>query len=44
MGIKTPLDIISITLQNKRERNQESLNKQTANTTPLFIKSKRPYV
>ena len=44
MGIETPLDTISITLQNKRKRNQENLNKQTANATPLFIKGKKPQV
>ena len=38
MGIKTLLDIMSIALQNKKERNQKGLNKQSANTTPLFIK------
>ena len=27
MGIKTPLDIISITLQTRRENDQESLSK-----------------
>ena len=38
MGIETLLDIISIILQNKRERNQNSLNKQNANTTPPLVK------
>jgi len=38
MGIKTPLDIISIALQDKRERNQKDLSKQTASTTPPLIK------
>ena len=38
MGIETPLDIISIILQDKRERNQNNLNKQSANTTPPFVK------
>ena len=38
MGIKTLLDTMSITLQNKRERNQKGLNKQSTNVTPLLIK------
>jgi len=44
MGIKTPLDIIFITLQNERERNQKDLSKQIASATPLLIKDKKPYV
>ena len=38
MGIKTPLNTIFIALQNKREKNQNGLSKQSANTTPLFVK------
>jgi len=38
IGIETPLNTISIALQDRRESNQEGLSKQTANTTPLFIK------
>ena len=37
IGIKTPLDIMSIALQNKKERNQESSSKQMASATPLLI-------
>jgi len=44
MGIKTPLNTISIALQNRRKRNQKNLNKQTASATPPFIKDKKPYV
>jgi len=44
MGIETLLDIMSITLQDKRERNQDSLSKQSANTTPPFVKGKKPQV
>jgi len=36
--IKTPLDIISIALQNGKKSNQEGLNKQTASATPPLIK------
>ena len=42
--IETPLDTISITLQNKRESNQEGLSKQTASATPPLIKGKKPRV
>jgi len=38
MGIETLLDIMSIALQDRKERNQNSLNKQSANATPLFVK------
>jgi len=38
MGIETPLDTISITLQNKRESNQEDSSKQTASVTPPLVK------
>ena len=41
VGIKTPLDIISIALQDRRERNQKGLSKQMANTTPLLVKEKQ---
>ena len=41
MGIKTPLDTMFITLQNKRERNQEGLSTKEANTTPLLVKGKK---
>jgi len=44
MGIETPLDTMSITLQNKRERNQNGLSKQNANATPPLIKGKKPYI
>ena len=44
IGIETPLDIISIILQNKRERNQDSLSKQVTSATPLLIKGKKPQV
>ena len=37
MGIKTLLDIMSIALQYKREKDQKSLSKQKASTIPLFI-------
>ena len=42
MGIETPLDTISIALQDKRERNQENSSKQTASATPLLVKEKHP--
>ena len=38
MGIETPLDTISITLQNRRKSNQEGLSKQTVSVTPPLIK------
>jgi len=38
MGIETLLDTISITLQNRRENNQEGLSKQTASATPPLVK------
>jgi len=44
VGIKTPLNTMSIALQNGKERNQNSLSKQSANITPPFIKGKEPYV
>jgi len=42
MGIETLLDIISITLQNGKERNQKGLSKQSANVIPLFVKGTKP--
>ena len=33
-GIKTPLDIMSITLRIRRESNQEGLSEQEASATP----------
>ena len=39
MGIKTPLNTISIILQNKRESNQEGSSKQMASATPPLIKT-----
>ena len=44
MGIETPLNTISITLQNERERNQNDLSKQSASATPLLIKGTKPQV
>ena len=44
MGIETPLDIIFIALQDRKERNQNSSSKQSASTTPPFIKGKKPYI
>jgi len=38
MGIETLLDTIFITLQNKRESNQEGSSKQTASVTPPLVK------
>jgi len=38
MGIETPLNTMSITLQNERESNQKGLSKQTANATPPLVK------
>ena len=37
MGIETPLDIISIILQNGRESNQEGLSKQITSATLPFV-------
>ena len=44
MGIETPLDIIFIILQNRRESNQKGLSRQMASATPLFIKDKMSQV
>ena len=41
MGIETPLDTMSIALQDRKERNQKSLSKQIASVTPPFIKGKK---
>ena len=41
MGIETPLDTMSIILQDKRENNQKDLSKQTASATPPLIKGKK---
>jgi len=38
MGIETPLDTMSITLQNGRESNQEGSSKQMASATPPLVK------
>ena len=39
MEIKTPLDTMSIALQNRRESNQEGLSKQMASATPPLVKT-----
>ena len=44
MGIKTLLDIMSIILQDRKERNQKSLNKQKASTTPPLIKDTKLWI
>jgi len=44
MGVETLLNIISIALQNRKKKNQESLNKQMASATPPLIKDKKPLV
>jgi len=38
MEIETPLNTISIALQDRRESNQKDLNKQVASATPPLIK------
>ena len=38
MGIKTLLNIISIALQDRKERNQKGLSKQMASATPPIVK------
>ena len=40
IGIKTLLDIITITLQCRREDNQESHSKQDTSTTPPIVTGK----
>ena len=42
IGIETPLDIISIALQNRKERNQNGLSKQKASAIPPLVKGKKP--
>ena len=42
MGIETPLDTMSITLQDKKERNQKGSSKQAASATLSLIKNKKP--
>jgi len=42
VGIETPLDTMSIALQNRRESNQEGLSKYKASITPLLVKGKMP--
>jgi len=37
IGIETPLDTMSIALQNRRKSNQKGLSKQMASTTPPLI-------
>ena len=44
IGIETPLNIIFIASQDKKEKNQNSLSKQKANATPPFVKGKKLYV
>jgi hypothetical protein len=41
-GQETPLDIISITLRNKRDRIQDKLNGHSASTSLSLNKGKRP--
>ena len=41
MGIETPLDTMSIILQDRREKNQKSSSKQEANVTPPLVKGKK---
>jgi len=38
MGIETPLNTMSIALQDRRERNQKDSSKQTASATPPLVK------
>ena len=42
VGIKTLLNTTSITLQNKRESNQEGSSKQNASITPPLVKHIKP--
>ena len=42
VGIETPLDIISIVLQDRRERNQEDSSKQKTSVTPPLVKGTEP--
>jgi len=38
VGVETPLNTMSITLQDRRESNQENLSKQTVSVTPPLVK------
>ena len=40
IGIKTPLDIITIALQDRRESDQENLSSHDDSTTPPLNKGK----
>ena len=42
MGIKTPLNTMSIALQDKRERNWKGLSKQNANVILPLVKGTKP--
>ena len=42
MRIETPLNIMSIALQNGRERSQKSSSKQSTSATPPLIKHEKP--
>ena len=44
MGIETLLDTIFIILQDRRERNQDSLSKQNASAISPLVKGKKPYI
>ena len=44
MGVETPLNTMSIALQNGRERNQKGLSKQMASAIPPLKKGKKPQV
>ena len=44
MGIKTPLNTISIALQDRKKKNQKSLSKQNVNTTLPFIKGTKLWI
>ena len=42
MGIETPLNTMSIALQDRRERNQNSLSRQDASATSPLVKGTEP--
>jgi len=42
IGVETPLDTMSIILQDRRESNQEGLSRHKANATPPLVKGKMP--